>query len=263
MRSYFFTTIFLCVYGTMATASPLVGHKAQYELRLSSSGVSTEIVAINGKSAYSLSDNCDGWDSVEDYLMTFTYETGEELVLVSHFESWEQYGGALYSFDIREDSNFEEKQDFSGFAQSGLSALAQYSQSPDTQKSLPEDVIFPIHHTEEILKRAHDGETTYFAHVFFGAEPGRSLKKASAVIGRKLSSDISGQLNSDLLSEDVWPIQIAYFNDGDESGLPDYELSLKLQDNGVVQAYTVDYGDFALIAELKDIKTADDMACAK
>ena len=262
MRSLLLLTIAWTVQLSQAIASPLVGHQAQYDLQLSSAEASTEIAAINGKSAYRISDSCDGWDSVEDYLMTFTYDTGDELVLVSHFESWEQHDGSLYSFDISENSNFDEEQIFSGYAQSGLSALAQYAQSPEDQKPLPDDVIFPIHHTEEILRRAKNGETTYFAHVFFGAEPDRSLKKASAVIGQKTTSKINKAIQSDLLVEEVWPVQIAYFNDGDESGLPDYELSLKLQDNGIVQSYSVDYGDFALTANLKDIKAADDTECA-
>ena len=261
MRALFLFPSLLLMCLNTVVASPLTGHRAQYDLQLSSADTTSEIVSIAGKSAYSITDNCDGWDSIEDYLMTFTYDSGDELVLVSHFESWEQYDGALYSFEISEDSNFDEKMDFAGFAQSGLDALAQFSQSPDAPKILPEDVIFPVNHTEEILKRAENGEKTYFAHVFFGAEPDRSLKKASAIIGQKEKSTIPSDISSDLLLDDVWPVQIAYFNDGDEGGLPDYELSLRLQDNGVVQSYSVDYGDFVLKAQLKEIKASDSQKC--
>ena len=261
MRSLIITSLSLLITMSSANASQIIGYQAQYDLHLASSNSKSEITAIDGKSAYSLSDACDGWDSVEDYLMKFVYDTGEEIVIASHFASWEQYDGALYSFEVTEESNYEDKLDFSGFAQSGDPALVSFSQSPDKTIPLPQDVVFPISHTLEILKRAQNGEKSYFADVFFGAEEERALKKASTIIGQKtLTKDLAG-INSDLVLSDVWPIQIAYFTESDTSGLPDYELSLLLQENGVVQSYSVDYGDFVLKAKLKSLKSSDKLGC--
>ena len=47
----------------------------------------------------------------------------------------------------------------------------------------PDDVYFPVLHTRSILERAEKGEKLFSANIFFGAEPDKSLKRTSTVIG--------------------------------------------------------------------------------
>jgi hypothetical protein len=42
---------------------------------------------------------------------------------------------------------------------------------------------------------------------------------------------------------------------------PDYEISLELDEVGVVYSYKVDYGDFEVIAKLKDFKVIEKQVC--
>ena len=68
-------------------------------------------------------------------------------------------------------------------------------------------------------------------------------------------------IDSSLIELDVWPVQIAYFNPDDSSGIPDYELRLMLQDNGIVQSYSVNYGDFVLSADMLSLAPTDMPVC--
>ena len=248
---------------TAAQATQMVGYKADYAMKLASPATQSPITEIEGRSVYTIMNDCEGWDSVEDYLLSFTYETGEELIIASHFASWEGLSGDLYSFEISEESNYEPDMDFNGFAQRDEDAAptAVFSMQPDQVMPLPGDVLFPVTHTQEILKRARAGETTYFAHVFFGAEPDRAIKKASAIIGQKSKTQNMSHIDSSLIEIDVWPVQIAYFNPDDSSGIPDYELRLMLQDNGIVQSYSVNYGDFVLRADMLSLAPTDMPVC--
>ena len=126
MRSFASIACSLIFMSPATHASQMIGYHAEYDVSLASRTSAAEITSINGKTTYQLTDSCDGWDAVEDYLMKFTYQTGDEYVLISHFASWEQYDGDLYSFEITEESNYEDKLDFGGFAQASPTAIVRF-----------------------------------------------------------------------------------------------------------------------------------------
>ena len=43
---------------------------------------------------------------------------------------------------------------------------------------------------------------------------------------------------------------LAYFTPGDQDGIPEYEVRLRLYQNGVASDLVLDYGDFAMRARL-------------
>ncbi|MEL0042429.1 MAG: DUF1849 family protein, partial [Candidatus Puniceispirillum sp.] len=54
-----------------ATPSGIMPHRAFYEMELGTAGQNANIQAIEGRSAFTLSRDCDGWLSGEDYLIEF------------------------------------------------------------------------------------------------------------------------------------------------------------------------------------------------
>ena len=59
----------------------------------------------------------------------------------------------------------------------------------------------------------------------------------------------------------VWQIKIAFYSKAENKTSPDYEISLELDEVGVVYSYKVDYGDFEVIAKLKDFKVIEKQVC--
>ena len=161
-------------------AIELVAHEATYEMGLLASGNDAKMTDIVGKTNFLMRKDCEGWISSEDYLLEFAYDTGDSALLASHFESWEELSGNLYSFEVDERSTYEEEKQFNGYASIPPltdKPVAYFSMQPDVALSLPEQVYFPIAHTKALLERAEKGEKLFSANIFFGAEPDRAIKR--------------------------------------------------------------------------------------
>ena len=252
-----------------AHAIDLAPHQVTYMLQLKDADPATTIEQITGKTIFSIRRECEGWKSGEDYVMQMLFEDGNEFLMASLFDSFEDSTGALFSFTIDEKSNYEKALRFDGFAQQtsddNSAKEAFFSIEPDTAMSLPEDTFFPIAQTQEILRRARAGERFFTSHIFFGAKPDDALKKTSVIIGKSQMADLSKQpqqaRDTGLLQESYYPVQIAYFDPDSTSGLPTYEISFHMQDNGVVPYYVIDYGDFRLQASLDEIEKEPSPIC--
>jgi len=258
-----FVLVLGCVYSLPAGALELASHEATYEMGLLTAGRETQMTGIAGKTSFTLKKDCDGWISSEDYLLEFAYESGESAILASHFESWEQLSGQLYSFEIHEGSTYREEKQFYGHA--SLPPIteepaAYFSMQPDVALPLPEAVYFPVAHTMEVLEKAAKGEKLFSATIFFGAEPDSALKHASTIIGPRqavANADILGPLAED----SYYPVKIAYFNPASKEASPEYEITFHIQPNGVVAYYEVDYGDFAIDARLTEATALNSPDC--
>ena len=106
----------IALFSAPGLAIDLAAHEATYEMSLLSANTEAQMTAIAGKTNFILRKDCEGWISSEDYLLEFAYETGDSAILASHFESWEELSGQLYSFEVDERSTFEEEKQFNGFA---------------------------------------------------------------------------------------------------------------------------------------------------
>lgn len=250
-----------------ALAVDLVPHQITYQLKLQDAEPETAITAITGKTIFRLAKECDGWKSGEDYVMQMAFENGNEILMASLFESFEDEEGRLFSFTIDERSNYEEPLYFNGFAQqdafdknAATSGEAYFSIAPDNAIALPNDTYFPVAQTAEILRRARAGETFFNSHIFFGAKPDDALKKTSVIIGKPQQAR-ENALSSELLQDIIYPVQVAYFDPKSTNGIPAYEISFQMQDNGVVPSYVIDYGDFRLQASMSEIAKEPSPTC--
>jgi hypothetical protein len=61
-----------------------------------------------------------------------------------------------------------------------------------------------------------------------------------------------------------WPVAIGYFEPGPSrvDTLPTYELSFRFYENGVSSRLYIDYGDFAIRGELKELTFLEEGKCA-
>lgn len=237
-----------------ALSADLASHQITYQLQLAEADPETAIQNIKGKTVYSVVRECDGWKSGEDYVMQMQFEDGNEVYLASLFESYENVEEGLFSFSIDERSNYDKPLAFDGYASrvGTKRGQAYFSIEPETGLDLPEDTFFPVAQTFEILKRAQSGDTFFNSHIFFGAKPDDALKKTTIIIGQLTAAE-PRDINSDLLTDSYYPVQVAYFDPKSTTGLPSYEISFHMQLNGVVPYYAVDYGDFTLKAQMSDI----------
>jgi hypothetical protein len=56
-------------------------------------------------------------------------------------------------------------------------------------------------------------------------------------------------------------MRLAFFPADSKQEQPDYELGMRLLDNGVSQEMTLDYGDYVIHAKLDDIEALSRPSC--
>jgi hypothetical protein len=119
--------------------------------------------------------------------------------------------------------------------------------------------LFPLEHLKKVIQKAKAGQTIFNADVFFGNEESNPIKTVSTVISNKRRAKVHNNKNVSAVM--VWPIKIAFYSKAENKTSPDYEISLELDEVGVVYSYKVDYGDFEVIAKLKDFKVIEKQVC--
>ena len=243
-------------------AATLTPHRAFYEMRLGTANQNSVVLDISGRSAFTLDRDCNGWRSNEDYIIEFKNKEGELDRVLSRVESWESINGDMYSFDVNELSSFQKGKNFSGYAEiEATGGGAYFSMENDTKIDLPVDTHFPIWHLKSILDSAESGKTILAASVFLGAKPDDALLATNTVIGvwkNEVAEDNMGEFGQD----GYWPVQTAYFKPKSATAVPEYEIHYLMQPNGIVRRYSIDYGDFTIIADLLKLETSgDQMTC--
>ena len=142
--------------------------------------------------------------------------------------------------------------------------------SKPTEKTfdLEAAIAFPTDHMRRIIAAARAGKTILEAPVYDGSDKGEKFYETSAVIGPRGepgSVEVpSSVANGDKLNAIAsWPIAIGYFEPGPSrlDALPTYELSFRFYENGVSSRLYIDYGDFAIRGELKELTFLESGKC--
>jgi hypothetical protein len=234
-----------------ATVTP---HRAFYEMQLGHAGQNSNVKGVIGRSAFTLGRDCSGWRSNEDYVIEFEGKEGNTDRIISRFASWESDAGDMYSFEISEQSSFQIKKDFNGYANvTSEAGNAYFSTADGKPMKLPADTYFPMRHLNAILDGAEKGKTILPASVFTGAEPDDALLATNTVIG-SWRIEAPAERLGEFGQKGYWPIQTAYFKPTAKAAEPEYEINYSMQSNGVVRRYVIDYGDFTIIAELMKLE---------
>ena len=243
-------------------AVEIASHRAMYDIAMRESTSASPVLSVVGRTAYMMQRLCDGWQSVEDYAVSFGLENGRS-DFVSHYEIWEAADGGAFSFSVHENSTQNGEARYNGFAnlaEEGAEAFfVEGSNGGDSTMALPEDTVFPVTHTRQLLERAREGGRFLQSTLFIGGEEEDALYRVSGVIGnRKVESDPGlGALGE----EGYWPVRLAYFDPASLESRPEYEIELDLQDNGVIRSYLVDYGDFSMAGSLQTIEALQEPDC--
>ena len=256
--------IFCVSFTTEAYAtSPMVSHKADYKLSMGKKNRNVSVQDVQGKISFTLKAQCDGWSLKEDYLFQFFYENGEEVTILSQSDSWEHKNGQLYSFDVREKNSREPETIYTGYAilppQSDIGE-ANYAGAYNDNLRLSNNIMFPVTYTRTIINAAQQGKKFISKEIFVNSIPEDSVKTATAVIGIKKPYKSDFQIDG-VTTSFYWPIDVAYFRADASETLPEYQIQMKLHDNGVVTDFLINYGDFTINAAISNARLIENIDC--
>jgi hypothetical protein len=238
-----------------ATAAEVAPHRAIYDLSLEAARSGSPVGAVSGEMLFQWEDDCDGWASEQHYRMEFLYTQGDDANLTSTYTTWESKDGLNLNFTMKSTTNGAVDIDILGSAHLealGAAGTAEYRRPETARLDLPAGTMLPMAHTLKLIAEAGKGTSFFAARLFDGTEFD-TLSEVSAVIGARREPAADAR---ELLGVPSWPVHLAFFTLGTDSAAstPDYEMSLTLYENGVVDQMVIDYGEFSVRARLTDLE---------
>jgi EipB-like len=250
-----------------AIATEIAPHRALYSLSLASTKSASGVVAASGAMVYEWGETCDGWTVQQRFLLRLQYAEQDNVEVSSTLVTWESKDGLRYRFNERRLRNGELDEEIKGGAKldgKGKGGTAEFTKPETRQLNLPDGTVFPTEHTLLLIERGQAGESFVSRKVFDGATV-ENAGQITAVIGpplRPSPTEKDEKLpKSPLLNRPSWRVRLAFFPADSKAEQPDYELGMRLLDNGVSQDMTLDYGDYVIRAKLDDIEALPRPGC--
>jgi hypothetical protein len=261
----------------LSARETMVPHMATYKIKTSSIRRGSAIIGLEGTLLYHFKTGCTGWITDHRFDMVYEYSSSVPLRTTSKFSSFESFDGTSMNFSSVRDRDGEIYEKIRGAAYLGSKLAVEYS-SPETSRvSLQGGTFFPVAHTAYMLDQARHGKKIVHAIVFDGSDSEGSVE-INAVIVSKIEPKISGQKTfssatisgktpdasldqNKLLQVPGWHVQMAVFPMDEKQSLADYELSMDVLENGIVQRMNVDYHDFSIEQTLVGLQRENPESC--
>jgi hypothetical protein len=242
-----------------AQAARLASHRAAYSMSFGSSRTGGSTVDARGVMLIEFAEACDGWTTTQRVHLDLINSDGDAVDTDSNFSSWEARDNGSYRFTVRNMNDGKTSEEFQGSAKRTVNGgQISYEGSGAKHYPLGAKTLFPTAHMLELLRHAEAGDKVFFNPFFDGATPD-GPQDVNVVIGAKVKAP--DKPISPLLAHASWPIHIAYFDSTSPKPDPDYEVMLKLYDNGVADEFVLDYGDFTVKAKLERIESVSKPGC--
>lgn len=272
MRRFASIPLAIALLAAPAVASPVAGeapavglvhHRALYRVSLAHSTPGSTVQGMSGQMMLEVRGKCDG-NAVTQLLKTeFWDDDGETRQSEMSASSFERTDGRSYRFTYSNRIDGQIVQAFKGIADRGRGAAQgaiRYDRNAYHSAPLPARSVFPVQHLQEILKAAASGRHVVEATVFDGAEDAK-VYHSTAVIGPE---ETGGKPPAKALKGvPHWPVSMSYFDIHSNDQLPDYQTSFQIYANGVTDREVMDYGDFAMKADLTALQILPSPKCGK
>jgi hypothetical protein len=264
-----FSFLVLIVMSVQVHAVTLSSHRAVYDIKMVSAKTGSQVMDVRGKMMFTLKKSCDGWISDHKFDVDYEYTGSNPMQIQSKFTSFEKFDGQQLRFSSTRLANGEKDQVLRGLAKIGGQAskqakqnFAEYSVPESLHFDLEPRTLFPVQHTISLLESAQAGKKIVNATVFDGTDEFGPVE-VNAVIGKKIETPSAPKNTHELLKHSGWAMQMAVFPiGGDETNpLSDYEMSLTLLENGVIQDMIVDYHSFVVSQTLVAVEPVADDNC--
>jgi envelope integrity protein B len=260
----------------LADATEISPHRALYSLSLESSKAGSGVVDASGAMIYEWGETCDAWTVQQRFRLRLVYEDADPVELSSTLVSWEAKDGLRYRFNERRLRNGNADEEVKGEARldgSGKGGKADFTKPDAVTMTLAPNVLFPTAHTLLLIDRALAGDNFLARDVFDGATEDNA-SQISAVIGPRIEPTVTSDkaaagtagekgkvVKSPLIERPSWRVRLAFFPADTKADEPDYELGMRLYDNGVSGDMSLDYSDYVIKAKLDEIEPLSKPAC--
>jgi hypothetical protein len=242
----------------------LAPHRAVYEMSLAAARGGSGVTQVTGRMVYEMTGSaCEGYTQNMRFVTNMVNQNGTGVITDLRSWSWEDAGSKRFRFNssqFRDERPTEATAGDATRGQTGGDVKVELTKPAKKDLSLRSGVHFPIQHSMAVLDAARAGKSLFRADLFDGSEKGEKVYDTISFIGRKQPEGANRQLPTVKDAERLdtmpaWPVSIGYFEPGTDKkdAVPVYELSFLFFENGVSRKLFIDYGEFAIQGEIKEI----------
>jgi hypothetical protein len=185
--------------------------------------------------------------------------------------SWEDGAGTRLRFNssqYKDEQLAESTQGDAHRADAGAPVSIELTRPKKKKLSFANRVYFPVQHSIALLQAARSGASLFTGDLYDGSEKGDKVYTTTTAIGRMTRSGqkplpASVKNGDRLTGRASWPVSISYFepNSDKKDAVPTYELAFRFYENGVSSGLYIDYGEFAIRGELKELTFLEPPRC--
>ncbi|MEE8444597.1 MAG: DUF1849 family protein [Alphaproteobacteria bacterium] len=254
--------------GVPAQSIEIATHRAIYRLSmLPSNIVEGGIADVQGGMTFEWADSCDGWTVEQRYVMNFLRTNGTELKTDTSYVTWESKDGLEYRFSVKRVTDGVEGERIGGRAKlekKGGAGMAKFDQPKRDNIALSAGTVFPTEHTFLIIEAANAGKQFDRHLVFDGSSVEAAAPVTTFFLGRRPAPEDS-ILTAPLGPNSVQAMNLSFYEaEGAQSAgdsLPTFEMTLNLQDNGIVTDMILRFDGFRVAATLERIEKLPPPEC--
>jgi hypothetical protein len=245
---------------TTRAGDTIAPHAAQYRLSLHPNGAA-DVVAVKGRLEVRFEASCDGWRLEQSLGFRMVVEDGSGLEHLAYLVGFEENDGASFTFETHTWENRQLVEKVSGVVRKDPATGAvrvRYAAPEARAEALPAGTLFPGEHVRALLAAARAGERSTMRTVFDGSTADNPYE-ISAWIGNEHGPGSADPLA--LAGRRSWPVRLAYFTLDATEPRPDFEMSVRLFDNGVAGDMIYDYDDFGIDVTLETVELLPQPRC--
>jgi hypothetical protein len=255
-----------------SAATVLAPHRAVYDMKLGETRAGSGVSGVEGRMVYELTGSvCEGYTQNMRFVTRLTTQQGSTTVSDLRSSTWEDGVAAKFKFNtstIRDDKPAEHTAGDAARAAAGTEVKVDLTKPIKKTQALKGQTAFPVQHSIAVLEAAKAGTKKLRLDLYDGSEQGDKVYDTVSSIGTAIPKGGNQKLpvvkGADVLDlVPAWPISISYFELGKdkEDAVPVYELSFVFFENGVSRKLAIDYGEFVIQGDLKEIKFLDAQPC--
>lgn len=256
-----------------AELTPFAPHRAVYDLSLGDATAGSGVTGVTGRMVYELNGSpCNGYTQNMRFVTVMTNQDGAETVSDLRNSSWEEADAKKLTFSSMQYQNDELADSSQGDAlraKGGTPVVGVDLVKPAKKRvSLPTDIYFPMQHASKLVQAAKSGVKMLTANLYDGSEKGEKYYLTNTIIGQKFGSGPTASPGNfkgaeRLAQVESWPMTISYFEPGKDrqDQTPAYELSFRYFEDGVTSGLKIDYGEFSIKGELKELTFLEPGKC--
>ncbi len=256
-----------------ADTPALAPHRAVYDISLVDARPGAGVAELTGRMVYELTGSaCAGYTQKMRFVTRSTSQEGETTVSDMRLSSWEDGAGSRFRFNnsqFRDDRQTNQTVGEAVRRTNPGELRVELTKPKKRVIKVPGEPMFPIQHSINLLKMAQAGKSVYTADLYDASEKGEKVYATNAYIGGRHApghnKSLSAVPNSEPLNELAsWPVALSYYERGKEleDAVPSYEIAFLIFENGVSRRLLIDYGNFSIRGELKELAFMEPEKCS-